>query len=260
MSKVKLEKDYDFLHIDGIDEETFRESTDYNYNGFPVPRVTHILRACTDQSGLISWAASMNYHAYKNIKEKALTVGTVVHEMIDNYLRFIVGESKVEDDYPFIYSELSDSYKMTADQAYENFKNWYQNFTYMGYRITKIIDIEKKLECPIYGGTADAIVTINDKWDYILDFKTSKEINFSYLLQLAAYQLICNCNGGIGVIRVDKSFDGVFNDLFIPESHPDMNYYKQCFLSMVETYYRTIGCSNIYNAYCDMYNIGRIFT
>lgn len=258
---INIEKDYDYLHIQGIDESTFTDKTLYDYKGFPVPRVTRIIEACQDQSGLISWAANMPYKIYKSIKEKALKVGSDTHEMIDNYIKFIIGESTIEDKYPNGFEFLDPSYQESITTAYYNFKIWYNDFVSAGYNITKLIAVEIPIITNIYGGTADAIVEINNKWNYILDFKTSKEISYSYILQLAAYEMaimngFCeevNHIDGVGIIRVDKSYEGIYNDLFIQSSHPNMDEYRRCFLSMVETYYRLISTNSISYNYIENY-------
>lgn len=261
---VNIQNDYDYIHIYFDSEDPFFEQSDYQYNGYTVPRVTKIIEATRDQSGLINWAAKMNYGVYKNIKEKALQVGTVVHEAIDKYVEFMVNGGQMPDTFQ-LYQGIPDSYIPDIEKAYNNFKNWLAKFQYHGYTITRILGTEVPLSCPSYGGTADMIVQINNQWNYILDFKTSKEISYGYILQLVAYEMIINSGfypeinhiDGVGIIRVDKKND-ISEDLFIQSNNIIMDDYRRCFLSMVETYYRTFSTNQISSSYIDIYNLDEV--
>ena len=51
----------------------------------------------------------------------------------------------------------------------------------------RVIETEKQLVCPYFGGTLDCLAEIDGRI-YIIDFKTSNHITYKYFLQLAAYK------------------------------------------------------------------------
>ena len=232
----------------------------YEYNGNPVPRVTHILDFCKDQRNLIEWAAGIPEKMYYNIRNKALGVGTYVHETIDNYILYQVGQSTKEHQFPAEFNSLSESWKEEIETAYRNFISWYNRFESYGYHINKVYGVEIPLICPYFGGTADAIVDINGS-AYIIDFKTSKSISFEYALQLAAYKILVNNEfydktkyiipniEGIGIIKVGKKFEDDMADFFMNDSNPIMKYYESTFISMVNTYWRYYSTMGLHFPY-----------
>lgn len=70
-----------------LDELDFQKDTPYTYNGtIHVPRVSIILKECISKEYLINWAARIGKQQYAIERNKATTIGTRVHEMIENYL------------------------------------------------------------------------------------------------------------------------------------------------------------------------------
>ena len=259
----------ELLDLPYINDEAFNTSV-YTYDYYLVPRVTHIINACKDQSGLIEWASNITREKYDSIRDMALSVGTVVHELIDNFLLFQVGKSDKRDRYPMNFANtFPEEYKRNVFIAYKGFRNWYESFIQNGYMISDVKAIELPLVCGLYGGTADAIIEINNQYTYLVDFKTSKSISSEYFLQLAAYTIIinnhldpnCTINhvDGIGVIRSGKFSSKDYEDLFMTINNPDYRYFEQCFLSMVETYYRLISSNKIYELYNSSYNVSNVF-
>jgi DNA integrity scanning protein DisA with diadenylate cyclase activity len=236
------------LTLDGIDN--YRNTDEYYKDGDKaVPRVSEILKFCSDQEGLINWAASIGYGKMKAVREKATTVGTRVHNMIEHYVT--TGQ---DADMP----PLRFDYEQEVITSYENFKQWL-SAVQSRYGTVETIAIEKVLTCPWYGGTTDWIVKINGA-NYIADFKTSKKIDTNYLVQAAAYMWIIN-NGyapdlphidGIGIIRVPKYGNG-FEDVFLNEFNPVQNQmivqYQQAFLSFLNAWYRNININFNYKLY-----------
>ena len=239
----------------------------YEYNGVAVPRGSHILSACRDQESLISWAAGIPEYLYKNIKNKALTVGTEVHHKIDNYLYYTFGKSNIEDIENL--EPQKDSYQEEIDTAYYNFKEWHRGLHNNGFIIEEVVGLEIPVVCPWYGGTIDAIFKINGLY-YIIDFKTSKSISYQYPIQTAAYMWIINSGyckdlphiDGIGIIRVDKRYSGGFEDLFMNVYNPNqaylINQYQMVFCSYVDSYYRSIHTNGLTRDYKESYNINNI--
>lgn len=255
--------------LDGIEE--YRSKFDYySYNNIGVPRTTQIIKQATDQTRLINWAMSCNYNKAKNIRDKATKVGTVVHEKIENYLKYLInGSSDTEDLYLPIEDFLPSDYCKAIDTAYNNFKYWINRINCFGIRIEDIYATELTITTPWYGGTIDCIMKINGAW-YIVDFKTSSYIDYSYLIQAAAYMWATNNNyyqsaphiDGIGIIRVDKNNKGKFDDLFLnnfkPEDARIIDQYQKCFFSYLETYYRNINVNYISSQYIHNYDIKNV--
>lgn len=249
----------DIFLLDSVNN--FRNKLDtYEFNGIPVPRVSNILKECIGKDYLINWAAKLGRRQYIIETNRATTIGTRVHEMIENYLL-----NGTDLDVSFTTSA---SYMSSVNMAYSNFKNWIKYINNLGYYIEEIVATEKAITCPYYGGTIDCICKINGRY-YIVDFKTSKQISYEYIIQTCAYMWVVN-NGyckdlphidGIGIIRVDKNRDK-FEDLFLNEN---IEYQKNIidqyivgFGSLLSSYYNNINMKYIFSTYKKQYNIDEV--
>lgn len=242
----------DILDLEYLFEDCDKDNATYTYNGNYIPRVSYILKFCENQEPLIEWAASINKQVFDNIRAKATTVGTITHEYIEDFLRTKLGMPlRDHDEDPFIPVTYYDQAKF----AFQNFLFWYTNFENSGFRIEKLLGSEYTVITPYYGGTIDAIVTINGR-NYIIDFKTSKAITYSYLIQTAAYRYAINNYyqdvfphiHGIGIVRVSKTNPNEVETVFVDELR-DAQYLNQleyCFGSYVESYYRANSIMNTY--------------
>lgn len=243
------DKLYDIFALEGIDEYRTNFGT-YTYNGIAIPRVSNIIKSCVDQEPLIRWVGHVGYKA-NTIRETALKVGNVVHELVEHFL--LTGEDD-ESKFKFIGPALERAIKT----SYNNFKNWKINLENNGYKIEAIIAIEHPIKCPYYGGTIDCIMRINGK-NYIVDFKTSKSIIHEYIIQTSAYMWAVN-NGyapelphidGIGIIRIDKSYN-VYEDLFLNEHIPYQREIIEKFYTgfgyMLQNYYHNINMQYLFEA------------
>ena len=217
---IVYQNDNDMDTLQGIEESREKWNV-YSYNGTPVPRMTEILKECIGKEYLISYALRCkNYYEESN---RVLFIGTTVHEMIDEFL--LHGESEFKDN---LYTN-EDVFRKVY-KAYNNFVRWYNDKIAEGYKI-EVLEIEKSIVCPWFGGTIDCIMKItppnSDKsYNYIVDFKTSSKIASDYLIQTYGYmwavnwynQFIDNTTypwiDGIGVIRVDKKSKS-YNDIFL---------------------------------------------
>ena len=258
-----IEFSKELLELDGIEDSLPHIEKFYEYNGSRVPRVTQILQQCEDQQGLIKWAVGVGYRKYNEIREKSLEVGTIVHESIDHYL---IDKYKYGKDFMIEYDTIQENYRSAVYTSFENFKLWEHNLNNLGYSIEELVGIEIPIITPWYGGTIDAIFKINGVY-YIIDFKTSKQISNSYLIQTAAYMWGVNSGygenlptiGGIGIIRADKTNYGIIDDLFLTVSDPYQNKiindHILCFYSYLEAYYRTLSINHQDNKYKDSYDI-----
>ena len=255
--EVKLD---DIIQFDGVDDYREKFST-YCYNSVPVPRVSNILEETIAKPYLMIWAAKLGPQKFAIEKKNALSVGTFVHEMIENYLT-----TKTHKN---INDMMVPNYlKTSVNTSYDNFIRWHNQLERNGYSIDSITAIELPLVCPYYGGTCDCIMVINGA-TYLVDFKTSKKISYEYIIQTIAYVWLIN-NGfcptvkhidGIGIIRAGKSRPGDFNDLFlnsfIPEQAEMIRQYIIGFFSMLASYYNNINMRYLYNQYTKVYDFDR---
>ena len=266
---IKLKDD--ILELDGIEEIREEQWNHYCYekNSNGVPRVSNILAQCRSSEWLIQWAANIGRRKYDYYRSKALDIGTIVHECVDNYLIDVYSKHSV---IPFAidYDEIQQEYKESVYNCFENFKLWEKRLYNLGGKIDEIIGLEVPVTCPWYGGTIDCIARINGAV-YIIDFKTSKQISAEYLLQVTAYMWIINNNyapylphiDGVGVIRMDKSKYGVVDDYFLNDFDPDHHNmivnYQNCFMEYVNAFYRTINAEHIFDKYKETYNPEKIY-
>ena len=229
----------------------------YSYDGVGgVPRVTKIIELCTDQNALIEWAAKVGKSKMDIYKEDALEIGRTVHECIENHIINKTNYNEI-DEYISGISWDSKSYKQSKT-SFDNFIYWQKEMNRLGYTINSIAN-EVEVICPLYGGTIDWIAEIIDSngisKKYIIDFKTSKGISSSYLLQTAAYRLAWNWldyyyNGGnnyihgIGVIRLDKNTLNVLDYLFT-DNYELLDRLEYDVRSMVNWFYCNYDAVNI---------------
>lgn len=240
-----------------LDLKEYRDANydKYEYNGIKVPRVTNIIKECIYKEYLIIWAARIGISKYYEEQRLSLNIGTVTHEMIENFLLY---GTDLE-----VKNNLSVT-NQRASVAYYNFKLWIEKMNSLGYNI-KIIAIEKAIVCPYYGGTIDCIMSINGAI-YIVDFKTSKQISYEYFIQTCAYMWAVN-NGyfegishidGVGIIRIDKfvkgSFEDVFLNGFIPDQKVIIDHFTLGFGSILSSYYNNINMQIQYDKYLKIYD------
>lgn len=231
----------------------------YKYNNISVPRVSNILNDTISKNYLINWAANIG-KAYYFQSKKALNTGTLAHKWIEEFLL----EKKKSQCYNFSEDVIKD-----ADISYCNFVNWYMKFSSI-YGKPTVIKIEERLSCPYYGGTADCIMNMNGS-NVLVDFKTSKQIDYSYIMQLAAYKFIIDNYrpdlphiDAIGIIRVPKDRGNSFQDLFLNESIAEQKYIidkaTEAILIAVQHFYSIHKLDDILSDYEHEYNIKNVFT
>lgn len=228
------------LFLEGIDKEREKFQT-YFYNGIPVPRVSEILSETSSKQFLINWAAKLGYHDYKTAQNKALQIGSAVHEILEAYMK----SGEIID----LSFKLPAEYIVYVNKAVNNFINWKKDFESKGNYIYRLAT-EMKFSTPFYGGTIDLIAEINGAV-YIIDYKTSKQLSYEYILQTCAYRWAMN-NGycgwvgdelapakGIGLIRIDKEKDS-YESYFLTDPNL-LNQYTNCFMNRLRSFYLNIG-------------------
>ena len=236
----------DIFLLDCLDESYRNKYFDYyDYKGIGVPRVTRILDQCVNKEFLIQWAAKLGKQKYFYEKNKATTIGSRTHELIEEYLT----TGRFNEN---IFYKIPPSLKKNVSIAFNNFKEWMDGLANNGFFISDIIAMEKVVTCPYFGGTVDCICRINGKV-YLVDFKKKKKISPEYLLQVAAYTWIINSGyvenlpkiDGIGIIRVDKETKGKYEDLFlnfnIPWQFDIINKFTMDFGVLLNSYYTILS-------------------
>ena len=243
------------LELESIENARVKRKSEfgaYNYDDtIPVPRVTKIIDSVMDKSFLYKYVASFgNYYAYLRERDIILSIGEQVHLCIDYFLE--TGKDR-EIDYKKYNKQA-----YYIENAYNNFKAWYNNLLSTG-NTFELIGLEVPVVSPYYGGCCDCLCKINGA-TYLLDFKTSKKITYDYIIQTIFYMNAINAGycklvphiDGIGIIRVDKEAE-LYEDLFLndfnAEGHRMIEYYTSGAMSILSTYYNKINMEYTFNQY-----------
>lgn len=211
-----------------------KTSTYTNSNGITIPRVTEILSRMIHKDSLMYWANSLGFKGmrYKQVLENAATIGTIAHEAIERYLK---EKLETPTNIPFL-----------------GFLSWYNTITDSGFDVTPI-KIEERLTCDWFGGTMDCLMKIGDRL-YLIDFKTSNYVTFTYFLQLAAYHYMLKLKGitidGVIVLQLNKT-EIAFKEYVLDLTRVDhIAFFKHCeetFLSIVYAYYNVQKAEQDFN-------------
>lgn len=171
---------------------------------------------------LIHWAWNLGIKGedYRKVRDKAGSIGTIVHKMIEQHLK------KQELD----VSDYSPSNLEIAKKAFGGFLNFE--------KIHNLVPILQ--ETPLvsfqhlYGGSIDCYCELDGK-KCLLDFKSSAALYPSMRVQIAAYQILLEENGyevdECHLLRIDKK-TGDFNH------HPfsDLSLEKEFFIKLAKLY------------------------
>ncbi|MCL2793600.1 MAG: hypothetical protein FWD87_10990 [Spirochaetaceae bacterium] len=220
----------------------------YEKNGIEYPSVTTILGILDKSAALKQWAANCacehirnNLEVIKNpqgahdidqllkeaatafnrTSEKALDIGSQVHNAIERYIK----EKR----------DLSGELPEGVQNGFLAFLEW-ESKNHVVWEKSEIEIVSTKYG---YAGTADAIAVINGH-RYLIDFKTSKAIYDEYRMQLAAYLLGWNDEyagdvkiDNAAVLRLDKETgEPEFRDL-----SKDIGDRSRAFLKLLDYYY-----------------------
>jgi hypothetical protein len=146
----------------------------FNAAGKRIPGTTTIIGRFKDSGGLVhwSWQCGMDGKDYRDVRDNAASVGTLVHAMVDAAIH----KSEQPSTEGFTPEQL-----IQAANGLQAFKDWYAGSS------GSILDTEMRLvsERHQFGGTPDAIAVINGKL-CIADWK-SGGVYQDALIQVAAY-------------------------------------------------------------------------
>ena len=220
--------------LNNVDHSYIEGSKYINSKGFHVPRVTTILSTMIHSDVLMYWANNLGFKhiKYKEAITKASNIGTEAHYRIELFLK--------------------DKLDSTDNIPYLGFKAWWDFVVEQGNRI-EVLSSEEELSCEWFGGTCDAVISINGRI-FLIDFKTSNHVTYKYFLQLAAYKYMLELKGvkvdGVIVLQLDKEDVG-YNEYILDFAIPDHNSFMyQCtrtFFSLVYGYYNLKQTESMYD-------------
>jgi hypothetical protein len=169
----------------------------YWLDGQRLPSVTTVLSRFKESGGLIHWAWSLGKEGkdYRAERDKAATIGTIAHEMVECHIRNTI----------FDPTQYDDELVFRALKCFGAFLEWASSTNLTPAETEKPL-ISTKYR---FGGTLDAML-INGKLA-LGDWKSSNAVYGDYLCQLAAYGKLWEENfpdrpieGGYHLIRFDK--------------------------------------------------------
>ena len=184
MSKRNIKKSYDrILEIsEDAKQITMPDSRYYRRNGEYYPSVTYVLSYYPKGKYFEDWLKKVGYSA-EYIVKKAGEEGTQVHEMIESYLH---GE-----ELNFLGPHGRPLYHPDVWQYFLRFVEWWEEYN------PTLIETEVHLfsdELKV-AGTCDMVCEIDGEL-WIIDFKTSNNLQTTYDLQAAVYgQMYEECYG-----------------------------------------------------------------
>lgn len=160
-----------------------------------VPSATTLLKILNKPS-LVQWA---NYLGFKRLRvddvlEEYAELGTLIHLLISSYLNkdmiVYIPQSNIPNNVVFSY--------------FAKFKKWYSKHD------VEPIYLEQSFSSDKFGGTVDFYGKI-DGYYTILDFKTSKKIRLSMMIQLALYCILLEQHGctvdRVGILLVNPDYE-----------------------------------------------------
>lgn len=222
----------------------------YMYGDRCVPRVTEILSAMLHEEYLMNWAEKMGrFHRDRaEILESAADIGTLVHAACETFLK-----TRWISTFDMKYIDRDRNTVKKCRNAFNSFLNWIDNLNKNYF--WKPVYVEHHLVTPCYGGTLDALLEIGGKL-YLIDFKTSNQLSYKYILQLAAYRyalrLLYSIDvDGCIVLRLDKYRANSFpEEMMIDLSDPTMaQFMNECeimFMDLVSAYYNRLYVERYY--------------
>ena len=172
---MKLIKDkYKYPELQRVENELGRFYIDSE--GQEVPSVTNVLSSTSDQSGIDEWKRRVGYEEAERILQESSSIGSNVHNALENYLQD--KEWEIFDDGSYI--------SKTSIRILESFIN------NLVTDINEVCGLESGLILDgLYAGTADCIGIYNGE-ESLIDFKTAKKLKpkewiEDYFLQCSAY-------------------------------------------------------------------------
>jgi hypothetical protein len=198
-------------------------------DGEKVPGTTTIIGRFKESGALIAWAYGRGKEglALYESRDKAAELGTLVHEMVEQFIR---GHLKYTD----FTDTLTTKDSASVLSAFGAFQEWFESNQF------QVISQEEQLvsEAYRYGGTPDAVALDGKGRLVLLDWKTSNGVYADYLYQLGAYRILWNENhpdnplsGGSHLCRFAKEHGD-----FAHHFYPNLDDAERAFIIMRELY------------------------
>ncbi len=220
--------------------------------GDDIARVSTVLGTWNDdpEERLMDWAAFSGF-SWRADRDEAATIGTHVHEMIEDCLKLVQNKSlefSDLDSYMGAFQTMSAGFQKVAPRHREVVMRCFMAFLGWASRFQRfdIIALEEKIisQDLKVGGTCDFKGILD--WGQgparvLLDWKTSKSTNMKHKVQLAAYSILHKCKHPndppfdyYGVIRFDK-VAGTWHDHFT--DHKDILEDEEFFMHLVQGFH-----------------------
>jgi len=220
--------------------------------GDDIARVSTVLSTWDDdpEEKLMDWAASLG-HGWRESRHEAATIGTHVHEMIEDFFKMMQrGEIVFGDSNSYMLAlqrvkirlqGVMPRHRERVMRAFMAFMDWASRFNSIG-----IISLEERIICQEMkiGGTCDFKGIIGQGGQLLrvmLDWKTSRMTQMKHKVQLGAYSVLHKIKypedepfDFYGVIRFDKMM-GVWEEHYT--DHDGILEAEEFFLHMVKGYH-----------------------
>jgi len=186
----------------------------FTKDGIKVPGTTSIIGRFKESGALLRWAYKRGKDGLElyESRDKAAELGTIVHEMVEEYIRG-------GNPYNVVPTAITLEDQAQIVSAFEAFEEWFESNKF------QIVEQEVQLVSEIhkYGGTPDAIAIDAKGRLVLLDWKTSDGVYSDHLVQLGAYRMLWNethpdnqLTGGSHLCRFAKT-NGDFAHHFFPD-------------------------------------------
>ena len=159
--------------------------------GVEVPSVTTVLSSTSDKSGIDEWKRRVGLEEAERILKESTTIGTNVHNALENYLQD--KNWNINDDGSYISKTSISILNCFIDNLINDIDEVW------GLEVGLILD-------GLYAGTADCIGKFNGQ-ESLIDFKTAKKVKpkewiEDYFLQCSAYANAHNVMFGTNIEQI----------------------------------------------------------
>ena len=184
-----IEKKFKYPDLERVENTLGRFYIDSK--GEEVPSVTTVLSATTDKSGIDEWKRRVGREEAERILKESTTIGTNVHNALENYLQDKKWE--INDDGSYISKTSISILNCFINNLISDIDEVW------GLEVGLILD-------GLYAGTADCIGKFNGQ-ESLIDFKTAKKVKpkewiEDYFLQCSAYANAHNVMFGTNIDQI----------------------------------------------------------
>lgn len=173
--------------MDRMSELEIEYNNTYSIDDKRVPRVTEIISAMLHEDYLMSWSNGLGFKkvGYRAFMREAADKGTYSHLAIERYIKngyFNINEFVKE------FNIVNNNIITTIESCLDGFKIWWGKINQL-YNKVEVVFLEETMIHPYFGGTCDCLLKVDGEY-WLVDFKTSNNMQYKYALQLAAYRFL----------------------------------------------------------------------